>query len=136
MKYLLDTNICIYIIKNKYIDIVKKLDRVGIDNVAVSSITVAELEYGISKSSKPKESEEKLYEFLVPFEILDFNVAAARYYGKLRGELTKNGNLIGSMDMLIASIALANDLRIVTNNEKEFERIPNLKIENWIKKVP
>jgi len=133
MKFLLDTNICIYIIKNKYIDIVKKMEKVGIENIGVSSITIAEMEYGISKSTKPNESESKLYEFLVPFTVLDFNVSAARYYGKIRNELNRKGTPIGTMDLLIASIAIANRLKIVTNNEKEFERISGLRIENWIK---
>ena len=133
MKFLLDTNICIYIIKNKYLDIVKKMEKVGIENIGVSSITIAEMEYGISKSTKPNESESKLYEFLVPFTVLDFNVSAARYYGKIRNELNRKGTPIGTMDLLIASIAIANRLKIVTNNEKEFERISGLRIENWIK---
>ena len=133
MTFLLDTKICIYIIKNKYIDIVKKMEKVGIENIGVSSITIAEMEYGISKSTKPKESESKLYEFLVPFTVLDFNVSAARYYGKIRNELNRKGTPIGTMDLLIASIAIANRLKIVTNNEKEFERISGLRIENWIK---
>ncbi len=133
MKYLLDTNICIYIIKNKYLEISKKISKVGLENVAVSSITIAEMEFGIAKSTRPKEAESKLYEFLVPFEIIDFNLNAARYYGKIRNDLFKNGTPIGEMDLMIASIALANDLKIVTNNEREFERVKDLKIENWIK---
>jgi len=133
MNYLLDTNICIYIIKNQYIDIAKKIEKVGIENIFVSTITVAEMEYGISKSSKPKESEAKLYEFLVPFTIVDFDLNAARYYGKIRNQLTQKGTPIGAMDLLIASIGLANEFVVVTNNEKEFERVPSLKIQNWIK---
>jgi tRNA(fMet)-specific endonuclease VapC len=133
MKYLLDTNICIYIIKNQYTEIVNKIDSVGIENIAVSSITIAEMEFGIAKSSKPKLAESKLYEFLVPFEIYDFNTSSARHYGKIRAELAKSGTPIGPMDMLIASIALANEMTIITNNVKEFERINELQIENWIK---
>jgi len=133
MKYLLDTNICIYIIKNQYTEIVHRIESVGVDNIGVSSITVAEMEFGIAKSSNPKQAESKLYEFLVPFEIYDFNASSARHYGRIRAELTKNGTPIGPMDMLIASIAMANDMTIVTNNVKEFERIGELQIENWIK---
>ncbi len=133
MMYLLDTNICIYIIKNQYLEIINKLDKVGIDKIGVSSVTIAEMEYGIAKSLKPKEAEAKLYEFLVPFEIYDFTISSARYYGRIRAELTKFGTPIGPMDMLIASIALSNEMTLVTNNVKEFERIRNLKIENWIK---
>jgi len=133
MIYLLDTNICIYIIKNKYIEIAKKMNKIGIENISVSSITIAEMEYGIAKSSRPQEAESKLYEFLVPFTIVDFNTNSARYYGKIRNELNTKGTPIGSMDLMIASIAMASDMKIVTNNVKEFERIPGLQIENWIK---
>ena len=133
MIYLLDTNICIYIIKNKYIEIAKKISKVGIENISVSSITIAEMEYGIAKSSRPQEAESKLYEFLVPFTIVDFNTNSARYYGKIRNELNAKGTPIGSMDLMIASIAMASEMKIVTNNVKEFERIPGLQIENWIK---
>lgn len=91
------------------------------------------MEYGIAKSSKPKDAEAKRYEFLVPFKIYDFTVSSAGYYGRIRAELTKTGTPIGPMDFLIASIARSNDMTLVTNNVKEFERIRNLKIENWIK---
>lgn len=136
MKYLLDTNICIYIIKNKYVEISNKISKIGIENIGISTITIAEMEYGIAKSSKPQEAESKLYEFLVPFEILGFNLNAARYYGKIRKELFVKGTPIGEMDMMIASIAMANNMKVVTNNQKEFERVSGLKIENWIKTVP
>lgn len=132
MTFLLDTNICIYIIKNRYVDLVKKLRVVGIEQVGISTITIAELEFGVANSVRPEETMSKLYEFLVPFNILDFEMHAARYYGKIRKLLKGMGQPIGTMDMLIASIALANDLTLVTNNEKEFTRVPDLRIENWI----
>lgn len=132
MTFLLDTNICIYIIKNRYVDLVKKLRNVGIENVAISTITIAELEYGMANSSRPGETMSKLYEFLVPFSILDFEMHAARHYGKIRKELKDIGQPIGTMDMLIAAIAVANGQTLVTNNEKEFARVPGLKVENWI----
>jgi tRNA(fMet)-specific endonuclease VapC len=131
MKYLLDTNICIYIIKNKFSSIISKIDGIGFDQIAISSITIAELEYGVANSSQIEKSKEALLQFLLPFEILDFTAESAMYYGKIRKELKKN--LIGTMDMLIASIALSNNLIVVTNNEKEFNRISDLKIENWTK---
>lgn len=132
MKYLLDTNICIYIIKNRYIDLVKKLREVGIENVGVSTITIAELEYGVANSMRPAESMTKLYEFLVPFSILDFDMHSARYYGKIRKKLKDIGQPIGPMDTLIAAIALAQNHILVTNNAKEFARVIDLKIENWV----
>lgn len=132
MTYLLDTNICIYIIKNRYVDLVKKLREVGIENVGISTITVAELEYGVANSAKPGETMAKLYEFLVPFAILDFDMHAARHYGRIRKTLKDIGQPIGPLDMLIAAIALAQGQALVTNNVKEFARVPGLKIENWI----
>ncbi len=132
MTFLLDTNICIYIIKNRYVDLVKKLRAVGIEQVGISTITIAELEFGVANSVRPEETMSKLYEFLVPFTIVDFDMHAARYYGKIRKVLKDLGQPIGPMDTLIASIGLAHGLTLVTNNEKEFARVPDLKIENWI----
>jgi tRNA(fMet)-specific endonuclease VapC len=132
MTYLLDTDICIYTIKNRFAGLVKKLRQVGIENVGVSSITVAELEYGVSNSNRSGESRAKLYEFMVPFAFFDFDLNAARQYGKIRKELKDLGQPIGPMDMLIASIAMANGQTLVTNNTKEFGKVPGLKTENWI----
>jgi tRNA(fMet)-specific endonuclease VapC len=132
MTYLLDTNICIYIIKNQYVDLVKKLRVVGIENVGISTITLAELEFGVANSNRPSETMTRLYEFLVPFTIIDFNMDSARYYGKIRKELKDLGQPIGPMDLLIAAIALAHNQTLVTNNVKKFEKVTELKIENWI----
>lgn len=132
MRFLLDTNICIYIIKNQYVQLVKKLRQTGVENIGISTITVAELEYGVANSNRPAESMTKLYEFLVPFTIIDFDMDSARFYGKIRKELKDIGQPIGPMDTLISSIALAHGFTLVTNNVKEFARVPKLKIENWI----
>ncbi len=132
MTYLLDTDTCIYIIKNQYVKLVEKLKRVGIESVGISTITVAELEYGVANSNKPAETLAKLYEFLVPFNIIDFDVASARYYGKIRKRLKELGQPIGPMDILIASIALAHETTLVTNNMKGFRKVQDLKMENWI----
>jgi Predicted nucleic acid-binding protein, contains PIN domain len=131
VKYLLDTNICIYLIKKQYPEILSKLLRVGFGKIGISTITLAELEYGVANSNRTFEVQTALLEFILPFEILDFNYTAASFYGKIRKELKDKGQPISDMDMLIASIAMANDLVIVTNNEKEFKRISGLKIENW-----
>ena len=131
MKYLLDTNICIYLIKKQYPEILSKLLRVGFDKIGISTITLAELEYGVANSNRTFEVQTALLEFILPFEILDFNYTAASFYGKIRKELKDKGQPISDMDMLIASIAMANELIMVTNNEKEFKRISGLKIENW-----
>jgi len=132
MKYLLDTNICIYIIKNRYVELAQKLREVGIENVGVSTITIAELEYGVANSNRPDESMAKLYEFLVPFIVVDFDMDSARYYGKIRKELKDIGQPIGPLDTLISAIALSQGATLVTNNVKEFARVTHLKIEKWI----
>jgi tRNA(fMet)-specific endonuclease VapC len=131
MKYLLDTNICIYLIKRQYPEVLAKLLKVGFYNIGISSITLAELEYGIANSTRRMESQTALLEFILPFEILDFTYNAASFYGRIRKELKDKGQPIGDMDMLIAAVAMANDLAVVTNNEKEFRRISGLRVENW-----
>ena len=131
MKYLLDTNICIYIIKKQYPEVVAKLVKTGFENIAISSITLAEMEFGAANSNRSFEAQAALLEFILPFEILDFNSDAASCYGKIRKELKDKGQPISDMDLLIASIAMTNNLTLVTNNEKEFRRIPELKVENW-----
>jgi tRNA(fMet)-specific endonuclease VapC len=129
--HLLDSNICIYILKNKFLQIQSHIESVGIENVSVSSITVAELEYGAAKSNNPDQARSRLYEFLVPFEILDFDTKAAECYGRIRADLERKGTPIGPLDFMIAAIALANNATVVTNNEKEFIRINDLHVENW-----
>jgi tRNA(fMet)-specific endonuclease VapC len=131
MKYLLDTNICIYLIKKKYPEILTKLLKVGFDKIGISTITLAELEFGVANSARSIEAQTALLEFILPFEVLDFGYNAATCYGRIRKELKDKGQPISDMDMLIAAIAMANELIVVTNNEKEFKRITGLKIENW-----
>jgi len=133
MEYLLDTNICIYIIKKRPASVLKKFESLSLGDVAISSITLAELYYGIMKSSNPRKNQEALDKFLIPLEILDFDYAATIEYGKIRADLEKKGTPIGPLDTLIASHAKSLNLTLVNNNEKEFERIPDLKIENWSK---
>ncbi|MGD9591488.1 MAG: type II toxin-antitoxin system VapC family toxin [Candidatus Berkiella sp.] len=132
MKYLLDTNICIYIIKLSPPLVIKKFHSLIIGDIGISTITLSELEYGVAKSSHKTKNEEALSQFIMPLEILEFDMAAASLYGKLRADLENNGKPIGAMDMLIAAHALSMNVTLVTNNEKEFMRIKNLKIENWV----
>ena len=89
--------------------------------------------YGVSKSSKPEQNLMALTQFVAPLEILPYGDEAAKYYGDLRAHLEKRGNPIGSLDMLIAAHALSISVTLVTNNEKEFNRVPNLNIENWVR---
>ncbi len=133
MKYLLDTNICIYIIKRKPEKVLKSFNIHKPGEVAISNITVAELNFGIAKSSKPDENTIALREFLQPLVVLDYVQSDADAYGKIRAELEKKGLPIGAMDLLIASQAVSRDLILVTNNESEFKRIKGIRIENWAK---
>jgi tRNA(fMet)-specific endonuclease VapC len=132
--YLLDTNICIYIIKKKPIDVLQTLKRKLNKDIYVSSITVAELEYGIAKSQYPERNRVALIEFMSLFHILPFTDKDAVEYGNIRSSLEKEGKPIGAMDFLLAAQAKTNDLILVTNNTKEFERIEGLMIENWVNK--
>ena len=132
MKYLLDTNTCIYIIKNKPPQVLVKFQTLNISNVAISSITVAELEYGVYKSQRQEQNMIALSQFLIPLETLPFDERATQTYGKIRAELESQGIVIGSMDMLIASQAISLELILVTNNVRELSRIPGLVLENWV----
>jgi tRNA(fMet)-specific endonuclease VapC len=129
--YLLDTNICIYIIKKKPPAVLKRLKSRLKKEIFVSSITVAELEYGVSKSAFPERNKLALIGFLSAFSILDFNDRDAVEYGEIRTELERKGMIIGPMDLLIAAQARAGKLVLVTNNVREFERVEGLGLENW-----
>jgi tRNA(fMet)-specific endonuclease VapC len=131
--YLLDTNICIYTINKKPIEVLKKLKLKSSKDIYISSITIAELEHGVEKSNFPERNKVALVEFMSLFQILYYTDSDASFYGKIRSDLEKRGKIIGTMDMLIASQALSHNLILVTNNVKEFERIENIKIENWTK---
>ena len=131
MNYLLDTNICIYIIKKKPAVVLKRVQAKPPGEIAISTITVAELEYGIARSRYPDRNRIALLEFLFPFTILDFDPKAAMAYGQIRSLLESKGRPIGPMDLLLAAQAKAHHLVLVTNNEKEFKRIEGLRIENW-----
>jgi tRNA(fMet)-specific endonuclease VapC len=133
MEYLLDTNICIYIIKKKPTEVFEKFKNLTIGDVGISSITLAELQYGIEKSSNSEKNREALEKFLTPIEIIDYGYEATVEYGKIRAELEKKGLPIGPLDILIASHAKSLDVILVTNNVREFERIAGLRIENWTK---
>ncbi len=131
MKYMLDTNICIYIIKNKPIKIFRKFEKINPKEVCISSITSSELWYGVNKSSSFEKNAIALEEFLSPIAILEYDEVASKHYGKIRSDLESKGKIIGSMDLLIAAHALSKNLTLITNNTKEFKRVNNLKVENW-----
>jgi len=130
--YLLDTNICIYAIKKKPFNVLKQIKIKSKLGIYISALTVAELEYGIENSIKVEENRISLLKYLSLFNILPFDDKDAIPYGKLKSKLRKEGRIIGPIDMLLAAQALSKDLIFVTNNIKEFERIENLKLENWV----
>jgi tRNA(fMet)-specific endonuclease VapC len=132
MKIMLDTNICIYIIKRHPPSVLQRFGRFPVGDIGISTITLAELEYGASRSAQPRKNREALEQFISALDIAAFDKAATETYGKIRVALEKKGQPIGAMDLLIAAHALSLDIRLVTNNEREFKRVPGLKVENWV----
>ena len=133
MKYLLDTNICIYIINKRPASILDIIRSKHPDEISISTITIAELNYGAARSRHPHQNRIAIFEFLIPFNLLDFDQQAALYYGKIRKKLESKGTPIGPMDLLLASQALAYNLIFVSNNIKEFKRVENLHVDNWLR---
>ena len=131
MRYMLDTNICIYIIKNKPKKVIMELKRHKPSEICVSAITYAELTHGVEKSMAVEKNRLALALLFSNIEVLDFDTKAAIHYGKIRAYLEKQGTPIGPLDMMIASHAMSLGYTVVTNNIKEFERVPDLKLENW-----
>jgi len=129
--WLLDTNICIYLIKRKPERVLQRLRALDIATVGVSSITVAELQYGVAKSARPEHNALALAALLAPLDVCAFDDAAAAVYGGVRAELERAGTPIGSMDLLIAAHALALGRTVVTNNTREFGRVTGLTVEDW-----
>ena len=132
MNYILDTNTCIYIIKRKPESVLDRLKQIPLGLIGISVITLSELVYGVKKSAFPEKNLEALKQFLIPFELFQFDYNCAIEYGKIRSDLEKKGTPIGALDMLIAAHAKSLSHILVTNNEKEFKRIEGLKIENWV----
>lgn len=132
MKYMLDTNICVYLIKKKPENVLRNLHSSMSDGVAISAITLAELIYGVEASEYPEKNTIALNQFLSIVDILPFDDEAAAEYGKICAALRRKGTPIGAMDMLIAAHAKDKGLIIVTNNVREFERVEGLGLENWV----
>jgi tRNA(fMet)-specific endonuclease VapC len=128
---LLDTNICIYIINRRPPQVLARFEGLRYGDVGISSITGAELSFGVAKSGSVR-NRDALDKFLAPLEVLPFDEAAMRVYGPLRADLQGRGQPIGSLDMLIAAHALALGATLVTNNLAEFGRVPGLLCENWV----
>jgi tRNA(fMet)-specific endonuclease VapC len=131
IEYLLDTNTCAYIIKRHPGPVCERLQQCDPSDVAISSITLAELRFGVAKSARPEANAVALAGFLAPLNVLPFDDAAAQAYGPLRSRLERAGQPMGAMDLLIAAHALALDCVLVTNDRRAFDRIPHLRVENW-----
>lgn len=131
MKLMLDTNICIYIIKQKPVIVLKRFLGYQIGEIGISSITLSELRYGVAKSKYREKNAKALEEFIIPLDIAPFDEVAATAYGDIRANLEKAGTPIGAMDMIIAAHALSLGIILVTNNTREFSRIPSLEIIDW-----
>ena len=131
MRYLLDTNICIYLIKKRPPEVLERFRQHSPQDVAISTITLFELQYGIEKSQYRERSENALAKFLLPLNLIDFDRSSAMEAAMIRAQLEKKGMPIGPYDLLIAGLARSLDMTLVTNNIKEFERIDGLHIENW-----
>lgn len=129
--YILDTNICIFAIKGNNKHLLDKLHSNLDKNIYISSLTIAELEYGVSNSMYPEENRVSLLKFLTIFEVLNFDDNDAIEYGKIKTDLKKKGKIIGSIDLLLAAQAVSKNFILVTNNVKEFKSVNNLIIEDW-----
>lgn len=131
MKYMLDTNICIYAIKNKPEIVIKRFLQHVPDEMCISAVTYAELMHGVEKSQAVEKNRLAMSLFLSPITVLEFDSYAAEEYGRIRAGLEKKGTPIGPMDMLIAGHAKSQGLTLVTNNVREFERVEGLIVEDW-----
>jgi tRNA(fMet)-specific endonuclease VapC len=131
-RFLLDTNICIYIRRRRPPRVLEHFRRLKATQVVLSVVTYGELLYGAEKSLARARALQELEEFASFVQILPLPIGAARSYGEIRAALETKGEIISSNDLWIAAHALAADLTLVTNNEREFKRVPGLKIENWI----
>lgn len=131
MKYLLDTNICIYWFKG-LMEIDKKISSVDIDDISVSAITIAELLYGAYNSMNVEKNITKVNEFEDATNVIDLDRESLEHYARIKAKLRAEGKMLDDFDILIAATAIVNDCILVTNNTKHFERIDGLTIENWI----
>src|SRR5437016_1706931 len=132
LRYLLDTNICIYIAKQKPMRVLQRFEKIEVGEMAMSAITYGELMYGAEKSHHPKKAKEALIELSSLIPPLPLTIHVSEHYAKIRATLEKQGKPIGNNDLWISSHALALHVTLVTNNVKEFSRVPHLIVENWI----
>jgi tRNA(fMet)-specific endonuclease VapC len=131
MKVLLDTNICIYVIRKRPLEVLDRFGDHPVGEIGLSTITLAELQDGVSRSRYPDQNSRALAQFLLPLEIVPFDGNAAKVYGSVRASLEAQGSPIGPLDTLIAAHALSLGVTLVTNNTREFSRVPNLLLADW-----
>ena len=131
MRYMLDTNICIYLINNKPKKVLSRFKKEEIGNIVISSITLSELKFGAYNSSNVQKNLDAIGKFTMPLEVLSYSESDADMYGKIRTMLKKRGKLIGPNDTLIAAHAISMNCILVTNNLNEFRNVNGLKLENW-----
>lgn len=131
-RYLLDTNICIYLIKKHPPEVLARFQQIHLKQLHIPSITVFELYYGIEKNNSQQRNLAALENFIAPLTVVDFNLDAAKKAARVRNTLQKQGTPIGVYDLQIAAIALSLNMILLTNNTREFERIKDLKLENWV----
>lgn len=131
--YMLDTNICSYIIKQRPTEVLQKFENIQKDQICISIVTYAELEYGVERTSSKRVNQQIIDAFIDRLKVVSWDIDAAKHYAKIRNGLEKQGTPIGNMDLMIASHARSQECILVTNNLREFERVPNLKLENWAK---
>jgi tRNA(fMet)-specific endonuclease VapC len=131
LKYLLDTNIVIYVLKRRPIEVLEIFNK-NVNRMAISTITLSELIYGAEKSQQVEKNLEVIEEFVSHLELLPYDAKASQHYGQIKSNLEKKGEIIGESDIHIAAHAVSLGLILVSNNEKEFRRVPNLAIENWL----
>ena len=128
---MLDTNVCIHLIRRRPPEVLRRFEEYEVGEIGVSSVTAAELRYGAEKSAVPEQNREALSRFLLPLEVLAFGDEAAAAYGRVRAALEKAGTPIGPLDTLIAAHAVGLGVTLVTNNTREFSRVPDLELEDW-----
>ena len=131
MRYMLDTNTVIYAKDARPETVLEKLQRYSPGDLCISSITMAELEYGVCNSLRPEQNRLALMLFLSNIEVIPFDGDAARSYGEIRYDLKRKGKLIGANDLLIAAHARSLGYTLITNNTKEYERVEGLLLDNW-----
>ena len=130
--YLLDTNICIYLIKQHPPEVLQRFQQIQIQQLHIPTVSIFELYYGIAKNNSQRRNLKALENFIAPLTVVDFSIEAAKKSASIRATLEKQGNMIGAYDIQIAAIALSLNMTLLTNNTREFERVEGLKLENWV----